>query len=132
MKNYFFAIVCIFLAGCASAPLMLVQPGAQKIQVAKSDPGDNYEIIGPVSVIDGKGCGKFGYEGSYERAITALRNKILGMGGDYAQLVLLTEPLLRGKCFDNRFILRATAYKKAGSLDHSSCYCCSFWKYSME
>jgi len=95
-----------------TAPPLQLQPGAEKIQVAKSDPGDNYEIIGPVSGVDGEGCGGFGYLGSYERATISLRNKTQSMGGDYAQLISLTEPQLRGECFDNQFILRATAYKK--------------------
>jgi hypothetical protein len=100
------------ITGCATAPPMQLIPGAGNIQVAKSDPGDNYEIIGPVSGFDGEGCGGFGYYGSYERATTNLRNKTYNMGGHYAQLISLTEPHLRGDCFDNNYVIRATAYKK--------------------
>lgn len=102
----------LMISGCATAPPMLLTSGASKVIVAKSDPSDNYEIIGPVSGFDGKGCGAFGYMGSYERAITNLRNRTVNMGGNYAQLISITEPHLRGECFDNEFIIRATAYKK--------------------
>ncbi len=100
------------IAGCVTVPPMQLQPGARNVQVAKADPGDNYEIIGPVSGFDGSGCGGFGYKGSYERATTSLRNRTLAMGGNYAQLISLTEPHLTGDCFVNEFAIRATAYKK--------------------
>lgn len=91
---------------------MHLRPEASYVQVAKSDPGDNYEMIGPVSGLDGEGCGGFGYRGSYERATTNLRNNTYNMGGNYAQIISLTEPHLRGSCFDNTFAIRATVYKK--------------------
>ncbi len=100
------------MASCATAPPMKLSAGANNVLVTKSDPGDNYEIIGPVSGFDGKGCGGFGYMGSYERATTSLRNRTNKMGGNYAQLISMTEPHLRGDCFYNVFIIRATAYKK--------------------
>lgn len=102
----------LILSGCVTAPVRTLSPEAQKVTVAKSDPSDNYEIVGPVSGFDGKGCGAYGYRGSYERATTNLRNRTSKMGGDYAQLVSMTEPHLRGDCFDNQFVIRATAYKK--------------------
>lgn len=103
------------IAGCATAPHMQLTPGAGNVLVAKSDPGDNYEIIGPISGFDGEGCGAFGYLGSYERATTSLRNRTYDMGGNYAQIISLTEPHLRGDCFDNEYVIRATAFKKVRS-----------------
>lgn len=100
------------IAGCATGPPMQLTTGAGNVLVAKSDPGDNYEIIGPVSGSDGEGCGAFGYVGSYERATTSLRNRTYYMGGNYAQIISLTEPHLSGNCFDNQYVIRATAYKK--------------------
>ena len=100
------------IAGCATAPPMQLTQGAGNVLVAKSDPGDNYEIIGPVSGFDGEGCGGFGYTGSYERATTSLRNRTYVMGGNYAQIISLTEPHLIGRCFYNEYVIRATAYKK--------------------
>jgi hypothetical protein len=102
------------ITGCTAPPMQLT-PGAGNVLVAKSDPGDNYEIIGPVSGSDGEGCGLYGYMGSYERATTSLRNRTYDMGGDYAQLISLTEPHLSGDCFDNLYVIRAIAYKKVRS-----------------
>lgn len=102
----------LIITGCATVPPMQLTPGAENVYVAKSDPGDNYEMIGPVSGFDGKGCGGFGYMGSYERATTNLRNRTYNMGGNYAQIISLTEPHLRGDCFDNEYVIRATAFKK--------------------
>jgi hypothetical protein len=102
------------ISGCSTirAPLVVLDSGAEKVVVAKSDPGDNYKVIGPVSGTDGVGCGGFGYRGTYERAITNFRNKTYEMGGHYAQIINLTEPILRGGCFFNEFSIRGTAYKK--------------------
>ena len=105
----------LLVVGCASAPHMELTPGANSVLVAKSDPGDNYEIVGPVSGLDGEGCGAFGYKGSYERATTSLRNRTYDMGGNYAQIISLTEPHLSGDCFDNKYVIRATVYKKVRS-----------------
>lgn len=114
-KTAYMLSLLLAIAGCATAPPIQLTPGATNVLVAKSDPGDNYEIIGPVSGSDGKGCGLFGYMGSYERAITDLRNRTYVIGGDYAQIISLTEPHLRGDCFDNEYVIRATAYKKVRS-----------------
>jgi len=104
------------LSGCATTvPLLQLAPGAEEVLVAKSDPGDNYRIVGPVSGIDGEGCGGFGYKGTYERAITSLRNRTHQMGGDYAQIISLSEPHLAGDCFKNSYTVRATAYRKTRS-----------------
>jgi hypothetical protein len=100
------------ITGCVTVPPVQLRPEASNVLVAKSDPGDNYQVIGPVSGFDGEGCGGFGYLGSYERATTNLRNRTYEMGGNYAQIISMTEPYLRGNCFDNEYVIRATAYKK--------------------
>ena len=107
-----FLALLFVISGCVSAPPLQLSDGASSVLVAKSDPGDNYEMIGPVSGLDGQGCGGFGYLSTYERATTSLRNRTYEMGGDYAQIISLTEPHLRGDCFDNDYVIRATAYKK--------------------
>ena len=112
MKIKTLCLFCMLLSGCVTAPPLQLTEGANSVLVAKSDPGDNYEIIGPVSGSDGESCGLSGYLGTYERATTNLRNKTFSMGGNYAQIVTLTEPHLRGDCFDNEYVIRATAYKK--------------------
>jgi hypothetical protein len=102
------------ISGCTTirAPLVVLDSGAEKVVVAKSDPGDNYKVIGPVSGTDGEECGGFGYMGTYERAITNLRNKTYVMGGDYVQIIKLTEPYSATHCYVNEFSIRGTAYKK--------------------
>lgn len=104
--------------GCATVPLPIplqLTPGAGNVIIAKSDPGDNYEIIGPVSGFDGKAptFGFRGHWGSYERAIISLQNGTYGMGGNYAQILSMTEPFLRSDgSGDYGYYIRATAFKK--------------------
>lgn len=105
--------LALFFTGCAVTlpPIQLV-PGANKVIVAKADPGESYELIGPVSGLDGNGCGGFGFRGTYERAFTNLLNNAHGMGGNYAQIISLTEPHSENGCYDNEYAIRAMAYKK--------------------
>lgn len=114
LRRYLILILLVVLSGCASHQITLNQ-GAEKVRIAKSDPLDNFEPIGPVSGINGNGCGLFGYIGTYDRAILDLQNKTYAMGGSYAQIFTITEPHLRGDCFDNVYKINATAYKKVRS-----------------
>jgi hypothetical protein len=115
MKNIsLFGIFIFVISGCASVPipLLTLDKGAENVVVRKADPGDNFKVIGPVSGIDGYACGGYGFMGTYERAVTKLRNNTFKMGGDYVQIINLTEPVLRGNCRVNEFSIRGTAYKK--------------------
>lgn len=58
-------LVFILLAGCAPTVITL-QPGAESVTVGKGDPTDNFSQLGPVSGLDGDGCGAFGEEGTYD------------------------------------------------------------------
>lgn len=112
-------IVCIcmvLVSGCVTVPVVSLRPGAEAVKVAKADPPDNYQEVGPVSGYDGKGCGGFGYYGTYERAVVDIKNRAYAKGGDYVQIFTITEPHLRGDCFDNLYKLSGTAYKKVRDL----------------
>jgi hypothetical protein len=111
----FLAFSLIILGGCA-APQVRLTAGAEVVKVAKADPPNNYEDIGPVSGFDGEGCGGFGYIGTYERATIDIKNKTYSMGGDYVQIFTITEPHSEYNCFDNVYKLSGTAYKKIREL----------------
>jgi Short C-terminal domain len=110
-------LIPLLIAGCKSAPPLFLSPNAENTKVGKSDPDNNFDMIGPVTVYDGEGCGGFGYRGTYERAVTDLRNRVYYMGGDYAQIISITEPHLRGGCFDNVYSITANVYKKTRELE---------------
>ncbi|MBI3378507.1 MAG: hypothetical protein HY035_08950 [Nitrospirae bacterium] len=115
MKNgikFIFLLATVFLSGCVTIPVVSLRPGAEAVKVGKADPLDNYQEVGPVSGYDGKGCGGFGYYGTYERAVTDIKNRAYEKGADYIQIFTITEPHLRGDCFDNLYKLSGTAYKK--------------------
>lgn len=111
IRNMFVISLSVLLCGCA-APLVQMSDGALAVKVAKSDPPDNYSEIGPITAIDGEGCGYFGYIGTYDRAVIRLKNKAYEMGGDYVQIFSLTEPHFRPGCFDNIYQVNGTAFKK--------------------
>jgi hypothetical protein len=73
---------------------------------------DIYQDIGPISVADGEGCGGFGYQGTYDRAMTLLKNKAFRMGADYVQIFTVSEPYSANGCFVNLYKISGTAYKK--------------------
>src|SRR3990167_537792 len=98
MRILLLALVLI-VSGCAATiPAVQLAPGANKVVVAKADQDSSYELIGPVSGIDGNGCGGFGFRGTYERAFTNLLNNTHGMGGIYAQIISLSEPHSESGC----------------------------------
>jgi hypothetical protein len=110
-------VIPLLIAGCKSAPPVFLSPNAENIKVGKSDPDNNFDMIRAVTVYDGEGCGGFGYRGTYERAVTELRNQVFIMGGEYAQIISIREPHLRGGCFDNVYSITANVYMKASELE---------------
>tara|TARA_B100000745_G_scaffold295830_1_gene240407 strand:- start:443 stop:952 length:510 start_codon:yes stop_codon:yes gene_type:complete len=110
-KKAFIILVASAAVGC-SAPPVKMNAGASSVKVAKSDPPDNYLELGPVTAIDGKGCGAYGYRGTYDRTVVRLKNKTHGMNGDYVQIFSITEPHFRPGCFDNMYKINGTAFAK--------------------
>lgn len=92
-----------------------VKDRLKTIKIAKADPADNYTEIGPITASDGSGCGLFGSRGSYDGAIMAIKNAAYEQGGDYVQIVTLTEPHIRGGCMDNAYVISGTLFKKTSA-----------------
>jgi hypothetical protein len=104
-------LVVLGLSACATPPIVL-DPGASAVKIAKSDPADNFEEVGPVSGFHGNGCGGFGYLGTYEGAVTNIKNNAHRMHANYVQIFTITEPHFRPGCFDNIYKLSGTAYRQ--------------------
>ncbi|MCF6309746.1 MAG: SHOCT domain-containing protein [Sulfurimonas sp.] len=114
MKLKMLALVVLaqIIVGCSTTNGVTLTSGASDITVEKTKPSSNYEVIGPISVSNGKGCRDFGWLGSRDGAVTTLKNKVNELNGDYAQITSITEPHLDGGCFDNKYTILALAYKK--------------------
>lgn len=113
-RNVIIIVFSAFLFGC-SAPPVKMSDGGMTVKVGKSDPTDNYTEIGPVTAIDGKGCGGFGYKGTYDRAVIQLKNKTYEIGGDYVQIFTIREPYPSPGCFVNEYKINGTAFKKTSN-----------------
>lgn len=113
------SVLLLVLAGCAASPGAL-ETGATKIRVAKADPPENYEELGPVSGSNGSGCGGYGAQGSYEGAVTDLKNQAFKIGADFVQIMTVTEPHVRPFCFDNVYRISGNAYRKVGDAPKST------------
>ncbi len=98
--------------GCVTVPDVQLRDEASIVKVAKSDPAGNYKELGPISASDGDGCGGFGYQGSYERAVILLKNRAYEMGGDFVQIYSMIEPHLLPGCFVNQYTINGTLFKK--------------------
>ena len=114
MRTLRIAVLILPLSGCATSPIQL-DPGAQAVKVAKSDPTDNFQEIGPVSGYNGQGCGLYGSLGTYEGAVTDLKNNAHAMGADFVQIFTINEPSSEPLCWDNQYTLSGTAYRKVRS-----------------
>lgn len=99
------------LAGCASTPQSLSNMG-RDVRVAKSDPPPGYVEVANITGIDGSGCGLVGSRGTYEGAMTDLKNKAGEYRADFVQIFTITEPHVRPACFDNKYTISGTAYRK--------------------
>jgi hypothetical protein len=104
------ACVLLGLASCEAAPVA-VAPEAKQVTVAKADPPPGSREIGPLEVRHGSGCGGFGEKGTYESAMAELRNQTAQKGGNYVQIMTMTEPHSEHGCFDNRFIVRGVVFQ---------------------
>ncbi len=112
MKTITLITLSTILIGCSSIAPKMHTSGAGEIKIDKSKPNDKYEVIGAVTGEDGKGCGSFGYEGSHDRALIDLQNKINELHGEYGHITTVIEPHLDGGCFKNEYEIRAVAYRK--------------------
>lgn len=72
-------------------------------------------MLGAVTIADGEGCGGFGYQGSYGRAIVLLQNVAHSRGANFAQIMTITEPHSERECFNNQYVISATLYKSNGA-----------------
>jgi len=101
--------------GCATPPhipIVNLYPGADRIRIGRSDAPSNYEEVKPITVHDGYGCGTWnGYQGTYERAETMLRDEAVQVGGDYVQILTIAPPYSDGDCFHNQYVITGIIYK---------------------
>jgi len=116
----------LFVYGCAAQKIEL-QPGSSKIAVSTEKPGSNYKYVGALSATHGNGCGAFGSRGNYQDAVAILKNKALNLKADYIRIKRITEPHLRRsnsefQCFDNEYIISASAYRKISNAEKNSSF----------
>src|SRR5215510_7363928 len=108
------ALLCIafsIFAGCARTPVDPA-PGAETVQVTTSHPGAGFVELGPVTGVDGKGCGDNGIRGNRDGAIVSLMKNAFAMGGSYVQVATFFEPRKMGDCFVNTYRINGTAYRQ--------------------
>ncbi|GLS90372.1 hypothetical protein GCM10007916_14390 [Psychromonas marina] len=112
MKIKCLLLLSVFLTGCATAPKLTTIKAAESIKVTTFSPPSGYEFVAPITVVDGTGCGSFGYRGTYERAEIILRNKAYSLGADYVQINTVREPYLNyPDCFVNTYQIQGATYK---------------------
>ena len=106
-------IAVLLLAGCASKKVVDPDPGAETVRVSTSPPGASFLELGPVTGLDGRGCGEDGKRGSRDGAVAALMKNAFAMGGTYVQVMALHEPRQMGECYVNLYRISGTAYREA-------------------
>ena len=114
MREFNRLVIVVFLltTSCASPPVQMT-PGAEKVLVSRTDPADNFELIGPVTAQDGSGCGMYGRRGSYDDAVVAIRVKAAQMGANYVAIITITQPHRANQyCFANAYSISGMAYRK--------------------
>ena len=76
-------------------------------------PGGSFFELGPVTGVDGRGCGDDGKRGSRDGAVASLMKNAFAQGGSYVQVFSMYEPRQMGDCFVNTYRINGTAYREA-------------------
>lgn len=106
------AISIVAVAACArNAPLRL-SSGGKGVHIAKSDPPPGAHELGPIVAEDGEACeGVDSETGTYSRALIRLRNRAAARGGNYVEIMAMTEPHQETRfCYDGRYVIRGMLY----------------------
>ena len=114
MQEFNRLVIAVFLltTSCASPPVQMT-PDAERVLVGRTDPADNFELIGPITAQDGSGCGMYGQRGSYDNAVVSLRVKAAQMGASYVAIITITQPHRANQyCFANAYSISGMAYRK--------------------
>lgn len=106
-------VFVLIAAGCASRTPAPPAPGAETVRVATSHPGESFLELGPVTGVDGQGCGDSGKRGSRDGAVASLMKNAFAQGGTYVQVLTLFEPRQMGDCFVNTYRINGTVYREA-------------------
>lgn len=106
-------VVLVLLSGCAARKPDAPAPGAETVRVGTSHPGAGFFELGPVTGVDGQGCGDSGKRGSRDAAVASLMKNAFAMGGTHVQVVALYEPRQMADCFVNTYRISGTAYREA-------------------
>jgi hypothetical protein len=106
-------VVLVVLTGCAAKEPVPPAPGAETVRVSTGHPGGSFLELGPVTGVDGRGCGDDGTRGSRDGAVASLMKNAFAMGGTHVQVVALYEPRQMGNCFVNTYRINGTAYREA-------------------
>lgn len=106
-------VVLVVLTGCAAKKPEPPAPGAETVRVSTGHPGASFFELGPVTGVDGQGCGDSGKRGSRDGAVASLMKNAFAMGGTHVQVLALYEPRQMGDCFVNIYRINGTAYREA-------------------
>lgn len=99
-------------ASCVrNAPLKL-SSGGKLVRVAKGDPPPGARELGPIVGEDGDECGGLdAVSGTYTRALIRVRNRAAARGGNYVEIMTLTEPHQETRySYDCRYVIRGMLY----------------------
>ena len=113
------AVAITLASGCAAKKPEAPVAGAETVRVGTSHPGVTFFDLGPVSGVDGQGCGEDGKRGSRDGAVASLMKNAFAMGGTHVQVQALHEPRQMGECFVNVYRISGTAFREAKSASNS-------------
>ena len=113
MRRILLGALILLVSGCAAKKPAEPAPGPETVRVATSHPGPAFFELGPVSGVDGQGCGDAGKRGTRELAVASLMKNAFAMGGTHVQVMALHEPRQMGECFFNLYRVSGTAYREA-------------------
>lgn len=107
------------VVGCATtstAPLPVLSPAIEDVDVRLSEPAPGAQLIGPVEASHGSGCGAFGESGTEQGALENLKIAAFKRGANYVQVKDRTPPHPTEFCFDQRYRISGFAYRTGSNV----------------
>jgi len=104
------------LAACATSTpnVPSLSPQARVVRVGESEPPPGASALGPIAVVDGKGCDIFNAEmGTLEGATAALKEAAARKGADFVKVTKVVKPYSGHDCYHREFKMEGLCYQLA-------------------
>jgi len=107
------SVALLALSACATTTIVYpLSPQAKGVRVEENDPPASATSLGPIAVVNGKGCNIFDAEmGTLEGATAALKEAAARQGADFVKVTKIVKPYSGHDCYHREFRMEGVSYR---------------------